>query len=290
MRAELAVAVEAILGEGPVWHPVLKRLYWLDIQQGLLHVHDPCGPPDSVVPLGRVVGAAVPRSQGGWILAAADGLWECDLLSHRQTLIAHPESHLPHNRFNDGKCDAQGRFWVGTMALDRTPGAASLYCLDVDRRLRRVLPGVTTSNGLDWSPDQKTMYYIDTPTLQVAAFDFDLQAGHISNRRVVVQFPQDVGRPDGMTVDAEGMLWVAHWNGGRISRWDPHSGRLLTTVLLPVTNVTSCTYGGENLDRLYVTTARHRLPPEQLAREPHAGALFVVEPGVAGLPANLFGS
>jgi sugar lactone lactonase YvrE len=172
------------------------------------------------------------------------------------------------------------------MSLIRQASAASLYCLDTDGAVRHVFGGVTTSNGLGWSPDQRTMYYIDTPTLQVAAFDYDGDTGTISNRRPIVTFPSGVGRPDGMAVDAEGRLWIAHWDGGRISRWNPEDGRLSLEIPLPVARVTSCAFGGPNLDRLYITTARHGLTEPQLAEQPHAGSLFAVSPGVAGLPAN----
>jgi sugar lactone lactonase YvrE len=133
------------------------------------------------------------------------------------------------------------------------------------------------------------MYYIDTPTMQVVAFDYDPDSGAISNRRVIITFPPGVGRPDGMTVDAEGRLWIAHWDGHRVSRWDPHEGRLLSEIPLPVARVTSCAFGGPNLDRLYITTARHGGTDEQLSEQPHAGSLFAASPGVAGLPAHEYG-
>jgi sugar lactone lactonase YvrE len=161
--------------------------------------------------------------------------------------------------------------------------------LETDRSVRRVLGGVTTSNGLDWSPDGSTLYYIDTPTLEVAAFDYDAAAGTIDDRRVVIRFPQDAGRPDGMTVDGEGMLWIAHWEGGRVSRWNPRTGTLLDQVPVPALNVTSCTFGGPGLDRLYITTARVGLDAAQLQAQPHAGGVFAVEPGVGGFPANQYG-
>jgi len=286
MNAELVLDVRAQLGEGPVWHPREQRLYWVDISAGLVHVHDPEGKPDVVYRVGQMVGAAVPRRSGGLVLATQAGLGTFDLQRQEFTLLAAPEKHLPDNRFNDAKCDPRGRFWAGTMSMVRKPGTANLYCLDTDGTLRRVFGGVTTSNGLDWSPDQRTMYYIDTPTLQVAAFDYDADTGAISNRRVVVAFPPGIGRPDGMTVDADGMLWIAHWDGGRVSRWDPTKGCLLQEIHLPVARVSSCAFGGPNLDRLYITTARHGLTEEQLRDQPHAGSLFAVRPGVVGLPAH----
>ena len=327
-NVELVVDARATLGEGPVWHVGGQRLYWVDILEGKLHVHDPAGQAvnapvqphgkgdshllceapegpcrqkvavtfsagrerlpagdaDAVYRVGQLVGAAVPRRSGGMILAMQEGLAAFDLEKEQVTLWASPEKDLPDNRFNDGKCDPRGRFWAGTMSMVRKPGTASLYCLDVDHTVRRVFGGVTISNGLGWSPDQRTMYYIDTPTMQVAAFDYDADAGTVANRRVVVTFAPDAGHPDGMTVDAEGMLWIAHWGGWRVSRWNPAQGRLLQEIHLPAARVSSCAFGGPNLGRLYITTARHGLTEEQLREQPHAGGLFAVAPGVVGLP------
>lgn len=288
MNIELVVDARAELGEGPFWHPRQQRLYWVDIEGKNLHVHEPDGQPDRVVDVGCRVGAAVPRRSGGLMLATEFGFQALDLNTGARTPVADPESHSPDHRFNDGKCDARGRFWAGTMCAAKKPDA-SLYVLETDGTVRRVIEGVTTSNGLGWSPDRRTMYYIDTPTLCVAAFDYDEASGTLSGRRVVLRFPEGVGRPDGMTVDAEGMLWIAHWAGARISRWDPAGGKLLATVPVPAGNVSSCTFGGPDLDRLYITTARHKLDADALARLPHSGGLFVLEPGVRGLPADEYG-
>lgn len=286
-QVDLVLDVRAALGEGPVWHSCEQRLYWVDIPAGNVHVYDPQSNQDLVYGVGQMVGAAVPRRAGGLVLATQSGLGTFDLERREFSLLAAPERHLPDNRFNDGKCDPRGRFWAGTMSLIRQAGAASLYCLDIDGTVRQVFGGVTTSNGLDWSPDQRTMYYIDTPTLQVAAFDYDADSGAICNRRTIITFPPGIGRPDGMTVDAEGRLWIAHWDGGRISRWDPDSGRQLQEIFLPVARVTSCAFGGANLDRLYITTARHGLTDDQLSEQPHAGSLFAVTPGgVGGMPSH----
>jgi sugar lactone lactonase YvrE len=222
------------------------------------------------------------------VLATEFGFEAFDLLTQRRTQICDPESHLPNNRFNDGKCDPRGRFWAGTMSMSREARAASLYVLDPDLSVRRVLQSVTTSNGLDWSPDHSTLYYIDTPTLQVSAFDYDEETGTIERRRVIIDFPQGMGRPDGMTIDVEGMLWIAHWDGARISRWDPQSGNMLAQIPVPATQVTSCAFGGPELDRLYITTARHGLDEMQLQSQPHAGGVFMARPGVGGFPANEF--
>ncbi len=285
---ELVVDAKAQLGEGPVWHAAKQLLYWVDIEGAALHIHAPNGEPDTVYNIGCRVGAAVPRSSGGMILATENGFETFDFETGLRTSVTDPESHLPTNRFNDGKCDARGRFWAGTMSLVKEKKAGSFYVLEPDGSTRHVFGGVTTSNGLGWSLDGRTMYYIDTPTLQVAAFDFDEEQGELSDRRIVVTFPDGIGRPDGMTVDAEGMLWLAHWEGGRVTRWNPADGSLLATVPVPADRVTCPTFGGKDLDVLYITTARHGLDEEALARQPHAGGLFALRPGVCGLPSHEF--
>jgi sugar lactone lactonase YvrE len=204
-------------------------------------------------------------------------------------MIADPEAHLPGNRFNDGKCDPAGRFWAGTMRIaEDQVGAGSLYCLDRDLTVRKMWEGITIANGIAWSSDAKTMYYIDTPTCAVAAFDYDLATGSIANRREIIRTPKEAGFPDGMTIDAEGMLWVAYWQGWRVVRWDPSTGEMLATVELPVERVTAPWFGGPNLDELYITTARIGLSDEARAQQPLAGSLFRARVGVAGLPAFEF--
>ena len=168
---ELVVDAKAIVGEGPVWYGPKQVLYWVDIESHVLHVHDPAGEADKVYPVGCRVGAAVPRKSGGMVLATENGFEAFDWETGAKSPIADPESHLPTNRFNDGKCDARGRFWAGTMSLVKEQEAGSFYVLDVDGSVRHQFGNVTTSNGLGWSPDGRTMYYIDTPTMLVEAFD-----------------------------------------------------------------------------------------------------------------------
>jgi sugar lactone lactonase YvrE len=288
LQAELAVDAKATLGEGPVWDDQRSCLFWVDIEEGKLHAFEPSGEPDRVFDVGCKLGAAVPRASGGMVLATENGFETFDLDTNERTLLAEPESHLPYNRFNDGKCDVEGRFWAGTMSMIGKRQAGALYVLDRDHSVRRIRSEISISNGLDWSLDQSTMYYIDTPTRQVLAFDYDAAKGTVENERVAIQFAGGVGVPDGMTVDAEGMLWIAHWEGGCVTRWDPDSGTQLATILLPAERVTSCTFGDANLDALYITTARQGLDPSALARQPTAGGIFAAKPGVHGLPARKY--
>ncbi|NLX56551.1 MAG: SMP-30/gluconolactonase/LRE family protein [Planctomycetaceae bacterium] len=288
MNPELVLDAQATLGEGAIWHAREQRLYWVDIDLGRLHRYDPVSETDQVFELGQMIGTVVPRAGGGLMVALQHGFAAFDPESGELAFWGDPEQHLPRNRFNDGKCDPAGRFWAGTISLDRQQGAASLYCLEPDGRVRTMWPGVTNSNGIAWSLDRRTMYYIDTPTQQVTAFDYELASGQITNPRVVISIPAAAGKPDGMTIDEAGMLWIALWEGSCVGRWDPHSGTQLLSISLPVRRVTSCAFGGAQLDELYITTARTGLTESDLASQPQAGGLFRVRPGVRGVAAFEF--
>jgi sugar lactone lactonase YvrE len=189
-------------------------------------------------------------------------------------------------RFNDGKCDPAGRFWAGTMALVKGPRPLGrLHRLDADGSMHVMLRDVGTSNGIVWSLDRRTLYFIDTPLRRVDAFDYEDATGGIANRRAVITVPPDLGRPDGSTLDAEGMIWVAMYEGWGVTRWNPRTGELLQTIRLPVARVTSCAFGAPDLDTLYITSARAGLTDEQRAAQPLAGCLFRVKPGVRGVSA-----
>jgi sugar lactone lactonase YvrE len=289
--AECVLPAGARLGEGPIWDDRAQRLYWVDILSRAVHRFDPASGIDETAEVGQHVGTVVPRQRGGLMLAVREGLAEYEFGGPLR-MVARPPTpeHPACNRFNDGKCDPAGRFWAGTMhesvAVKR---GGNLYCLERDFTLRRVVDGVTVSNGLAWSLDGRTMYYIDSPTFEVAAFDYDVATGAIGGRRVAVQVGQDMGIPDGMTIDTEGMLWVAHWGGGCVRRWNPADGTVLAEIRVAVSQVSACAFGGAGLDQLYITTAAEDLTAEQRAAEPLAGGLFVCSnPGTRGVPAFAF--
>jgi sugar lactone lactonase YvrE len=287
--AELILDAQALLGEGPVWDARRQTLYWVDIMGCQVHAFQPAASHDRAFDVGQPVGTVVPRRSGGVMVALRDGFAALDTDTGELTLIADPEARLPQNRFNDGKCDPAGRFWAGTMRIaEDQKGAGSLYRLDPDLSVHKMWTNITVANGIAWSHDARTMYYIDTPTKMVVAFDYNVETGAIANPRPVVHTPDGPGFPDGMTIDAEGMLWVAYWDGWRVVRWDPATGRALATIELPVAKVTAPWFGGPNLDELYITSARIGLSEDALAKQPHAGSLFVARPGVAGLPAFEF--
>ena len=289
-QAELVLDVQAELGEGPFWHSEQKRLYWLDIEKRQLHCFDPMSQVNLSEPLDRRVASIVPTNDNSLLLAGEGGIEEYWPETDEWTFLGNPEKSLPANRLNDGKASPEGRFLFGSLSMAKEINQASLYVMDHDGSVRQILSGLTNSNGLGWSPNGKTFYHIDTPTRHISAFDYDACHGGIRNRRVVVRFLDDpeIGRPDGMTIDSEGMIWVAHWEGSRVTRWNPASGEILAEVHVPASQVTSVAFGGECLDMLYITTARYHLAGENLAGQPYAGGLFAIAPGVTGLPTNVF--
>jgi sugar lactone lactonase YvrE len=269
---EVAVRANAKLAEGPRWDAAAGRLLWVDIEGCKLHVVE--GGEDRAIGLEAMVCAAAPTTGGAVLVALADRLVLVDLADESvRTLVRLP--HGPALRSNDGACDAAGRFWIGTMALDQTPGAGALY--RYDGTLQRVLDGVTLSNGIGWTRDDTQMYYIDSPVQRVDLFGFELASGRVDDRRSFVSIDESDGIPDGLTVDDEGGVWVALYGGSCIHRYD-ESGRLDAVLEVPAENVTSCCFGGDDGRSLFVTTAA----PD--------GNVYVTQPGVSGPPAHVFHS
>ena len=283
----LVLDARARLGEGAIWNDALQCLHWIDIEAHCVFTLDPVTGKNRACDVGQMIGTVVPRARGGLMLALQDGFASLDLATGRVTPRPPPPEHDPVVvRFNDGKCDPAGRFWAGTMALRKGPKPlGKLYRLDADGSTHVMLSDVGTSNGIAWSLDRRTLYYIDTPLLRVDAFDYDDATGGAANRRAVITVPPGFGRPDGSTLDAEGMLWIAMWDGWGVTRWNPRTGECLQTIRLPVARVTSCAFGGPDLATLYITSASAGLTREQLAAQPLAGGLFKVKPGVKGVRA-----
>ena len=272
--------VHAVLGEGPLWVAREAALYWVDIQGRKIFRLDGKGELSQWRTPFRV-GSIALRARGGFIAGTDQGIAEIDLASGQLQVIFNPEEDLPHNRFNDGKVDRQGRFWAGTMD-DREQGSAgTLYRIDPDLGCTPVDAGYGITNGPAFSPDGRVMYHSDTARQVTYVFDVDAD-GNASDRRIFLQFGEGDGYPDGMTVDAEGCLWIAFWGGWCVRRFSP-SGEMLQTIEVPVKQPSSCAFGGPNLDRLYVTSATKDLDEASLAMQPKAGGLFMLTPGVRGL-------
>ena len=222
------------------------------------------------------------------ILALQGGIARLDLNTAEIDWLTAIEQEIPANRTNDGACDSAGRLWVGTMDLDCKQGAGSLYCIDKGIATKKI-DQLSIPNGIVWSHNNEHLYHIDSPSFKVASYLFDSATGAIKKDKTIVVIPEEMGMPDGMTVDSEGMLWIAHWGGFGISQWNPANGKLLNRISVPAPNVTSCTFGGDNLDQLFITTARQHLSEEELNKYPGSGGIFIVQPGVSGKPANKFG-
>jgi sugar lactone lactonase YvrE len=284
---ELAVRAEALLGEGPLWSAREGRLLWVDILAPAIHLSDPATGEDRIVATEEMVAALAPRQAGGFVAAARSGLRGFEGAALGEVLAA-PIAEGAALRLNDGKCDAAGRFWVGSLALDSTPDAGALHRLDPDGSARVMQAGLHVPNGLGFSPDNRHLYLADSARRRVDVFDFDLARGMLANRRPFVAFAEGEGAPDGLAVDAEGFVWIALWDGWRIARHAP-DGSLDRVIHLPVPRPTSCCFGGNELATLYVTSARVRLSASQLAEAPLSGSVFAVDAGGArGLEEHAF--
>jgi sugar lactone lactonase YvrE len=277
----------AVLGEGPLWDPEDRVLYWVDIRGLTVHRFDPTTGRDTEWPVPETPGSLARRAAGGLVVALRSGFHFLDLDTGGVQPVARPELDRAENRFNDGKPDRRGRFWAGTMHVHGKAPVGALYRLDPDGTCHRMVDGIAISNALCWSPDGRTMYYADTPRRVVWAWDSDPDRGEIANRRVFVTLSADEGYPDGATVDAEGFVWLAHWDGWQLTRHDP-AGRTERVVRLPVQRPTCPAFGGPDLDVLYITSATNGLSEEALAAQPCAGGILALDPGVRGLPEARF--
>ncbi|WP_300603797.1 SMP-30/gluconolactonase/LRE family protein [Niabella sp.] len=264
------------LGEGPLWDLEQQCLWWVDIDAGKVHQYDMVHKVHKEIHAGQLCSAVVLCRSGRLMVTVKDGFAYLDVVSGTVDGFVPVEELLSDNRFNDGKCDPAGRFWAGTMDYRKgLPQAGSLYVLEKDRSVTKKLANITCSNGMAWSPDQNIFYYIDSPTYKVMAFDYDKATGAIGGGRTVVSIPESQGMPDGMTIDTEGMLWIALWGGAAVARYHPFSGACLSMIPLPVSNVTSCTFGGTDLTDLYITTAKAGPGKTDAAQQPLAGQVFV---------------
>jgi sugar lactone lactonase YvrE len=283
--AEPILQARAKLGEGSIWDAARQLLYWVDIYGFLIHTYDPASGINTTIDVGTFVSTIVRRSDaagGGFIVGLPERIAH---VSDEGVITTICElEHGLNNRMNDGKCDPAGRFWCGSVNFEFKTGAANLWMLDKERKLHHKLGNVSISNGIVWSADCKTMYYSDTQSRRIDAFDFDLESGAISNQRVAIENTFE-GFWDGMTIDSDDNLYAAGWDSSSVYVLDPIKGRLIDRIFLPgVRNVSSCAFGGKNLNELYITTSADKT---NIIDEPNAGALFRIElSGIKGVPAN----
>ena len=285
MKAELIFKhPNTLLGEGPVWDHQQNVLWWVDIELGILHEFKPGIKGNRSFKIGKLIGAAVPRKEKGLVMAVEDGFAFFDPQTSNLEMIEYVEDDLKENRFNDGKCDSKGRFWAGTMEIDPVNPNGSLYCFSPDtHKTEKKFDQIYISNGIAWPKDDSLMYFIDSLRYKVQAFRYDADTGNIKFQRDLIKFDPNQGTPDGMTIDSNNNIWVAFYDGAKVCCYNPLNGVLLDQIDIPAQRPTSCTFGGENLDILYITTAAKE-------GDPKGGGLFSAKPGVIGLKANYFGS
>lgn len=277
---------QCYLGEGPLWIAELGCFFWVDIENGNLHCYHLTSEKLEKRHFANYLTVVLEGRHGKLILGMDRKLVRYDWDTEEMEELCEVEANQPLHRFNDGKVDPKGRIWIGTLSTKFTGGAGSLYRIDVSRKPVKVLSGLTISNGMAWTEDQDTFYFIDTPTRKIQEFSFDSATGEIRFRRVAVEIPEDLGFPDGMCIDREGMLWVAHYGGAGVYRWNPKSGELLDKIELPVPHVTSCCFGGENLDLMLITTAQENMSKSDLKKYPKSGDVFLMKLVVGGFHAN----
>ena len=273
----------SVWGEGPIWWQ--DRLLYVDIESHKILAYTPATGTEQIWNVGQRVGTVVPRASGGLVWCGDKGFYFLDETTGESTFIVDPEPEpsLPDNRFNDGKCDPAGRFWAGTICLKKRQEGA-LYCLETDLTITRKYGPVTNSNGIVWSADAATMYYIDTPSKKIRAFDFDNTTGSIANERIIWDTAQDASSPDGMTIDNQDRLWIAFCHGAKVVCFNPATRKVEDQIDFPCIETTACAFGGPDLQDLYINTG---LKPG--LEEKDAGRLFVCRPGATGVKAFAFG-
>jgi sugar lactone lactonase YvrE len=284
----VAVAAANLIGESPVWSVREHALYWVDVEARCVQRFTPRTGGQERWAMPEPTGSIGLRCEGGLIAATRTGFVLLDTVSGVVTPVLDPEADLPGNRFNDGKVDRAGRFWAGTKNIANTPEpTGSVYRLGADYRVERVFGGISCTNGIAWSPDDRVLYVCDTWLRRIYRCGYDAVSGKVGERELFAELAPKSGFPDGLTVDAEGFVWSAHYDGWRITRYAP-DGRVDRVLQMPVRHVTSLTFGGPDLHTLYVTSASMRLSDDERAAQPLAGHVFAFEPGVAGLPELCF--
>jgi len=283
------IPAQCFLGESPYWSVERQSFFWVDIENGKLFEHKLDSGKTTIKSFPHRLTLVLEGKENELILALDRKIASYNLETGNLDWLTEVEADLPLNRFNDGKCDAKGRLWIGTLSTKFTKGSGSLYRVGKDLKPEKQLDQLTISNGMAWTADNQTFYFIDTPTRQIKAYHFELETGEIEFDRVAIEIPEELGFPDGMCIDREGMLWVAHYGGSGVYRWNPTTGELIEKIELPVPHVTSCAFGGSNMDTLLITTAQENLSKDQLKEYPLSGDVFLVKTETRGEEANRFG-
>ena len=274
------------LAEGIFWHPEQQKLYWLDIEGKRIHRCDEDASNHQTCPVPEKIGTMAPLKNGNLLVALASGIAEVNFEKKTCNYKVKIEADNSQTRFNDGKCDTKGRFWAGTMDINVEKAIGSLYCIDSNFSYSAHIKNVGVSNGLVWSADNAFFYYIDSPKGTITRYNFNLNKGEISNPKVILKIPEANGSPDGMTIDNEGNLWVAIWDGHKIIKVHPETGEIIDEIKLPVPRVSCCTFGGKDLKKLFITTAKDGLSKDQLNNFPLSGSIFKIDLNIKGTEVN----
>ncbi len=283
-KIEKVCDIRSVLGEGPCWDSVKNKIYWVDIIKKNIHFFDFNSNKSETIELNKFVGSIGLRKNGGIIAALEDGFYFIEDKSKTKKLIIKVDENINKKRFNDGKVDCLGNFWAGSVSYEENLPIGILYCLTNDFKFKKALDNITISNGITWSLDNKKMYFIDTPTLKVDVFDFDIYENKIFNRKVAFEIPKNLGFPDGMTIDVEGKLWIAHWGNSKVFRWDPTTKKIIDKIDIPAIRVSSCTFGGKNLDNLFITTAQRGFAENiEDYSEKDSGYIYMIQTKTRGL-------
>ena len=284
--AQLFHDTKCRLAEGIFWHPIQHKLYWIDIEGKRIHrcnenasAHETCSVPEKI-------GTIAPMKNGNLLAALASGIAEVNFNEETCDYKVKIDENNPQTRFNDGKCDTKGRFWAGTMDVEVEESIGSLYRIDSDYSYTSHVKNVGVSNGLVWSLEDQFFYYIDSPKGTITRYNFNSLSGEISNPEILLKIPKSDGSPDGMTIDNEGNLWVALWDGYKLIRVHPETGKITDQIKLPVPRVSCCTFGGKDLNTLFITTARDGLSEDQLRKYPLSGSIFRIDLDIKGTEVN----
>ena len=287
MKVSTLYPSQCWLGESPLWHETRKSCLWVDIENGILYELDRATKKLQTWDIKSRVSTIIEHHDGDLILGVQGGIVKFNFDDDSIDWLADIEKETPENRCNDGACDSSGRIWMGVMDIRAKKKAGSLYCIHHDFALEKMIAGITIPNGIVWSLDNERMYFIDTIQGNVNSYLFNSQTNEIEFEKVAIHFPDGTGLPDGMCIDEEGMLWVALYGGGCVTRCNPLTGELMESIQLPALHVTNCCFVGDNLEHLVITTAREHLTEQQLLNYPQSGDVFIAENvGVKGVPVN----
>ncbi len=282
MKATLLYPSQCYLGEGPLWHAKRKSCFWVDIEDGILYEYSWLDKSIQTWKFNHNVSVVLEDKHDGLLISLGTSIARFNPTTGEHTWLLDVEKEND-NRCNDARCDSHGRLWIGTMHRKHLKGEGSLYCVNEHKHVDKKITNTTISNGLAWSLDNTRLYFIDSGSQVVQSFIFDEESAAIIFEKNAIDIPGSMGTPDGMAIDVEGMLWIAHWGGFGVYRWNPFTGEHLDTIEVPVPNVSSCAFAGENLDHLIITTARENMPDDQLEKYPGSGDVFIAKPGVKGV-------